>query len=121
MRLPVIALILVVFILFVVFCLPLFSIPVVRTPSLTANLPATTQLGRVVTAGNGGLVISDAAGFEHSFPVYQDAPIYVNGQNIALDDLPHGTSVRVAVRRTGEVMAVSAVRIPMSEVRWIFP
>jgi hypothetical protein len=84
------------------------------TPRET-SVPAVTEIGRVVTAGHGGLVLSDAAGVEHRFPVYDLAHISLNGQLATLEDIERGMSVRVAVRRDGEVMAIHTVDIPPPE------
>jgi hypothetical protein len=110
MRLPIIVVILAILILF------LMLGPVVQRQyavrPVDSPLPAITQIGKLVTAGHGGIVISDAAGAEHSFPVFEEAHISMNGQLVPLENIPHGASVRVAVRRDGEVMAISSVDIP---------
>lgn len=82
------------------------------TPPLGPPHGPTTQIGRVVTAGYGGIVLSDAAGVEHSLPVYDEARVSLNGQPATLEDVQRGMDVRVALRSDGEVMAISTVGIP---------
>jgi hypothetical protein len=83
----------------------------VATPLDPPHRPS-TQIGRVVTAGHGGIVLSDAAGVEHSLPVFDEARVSVNGQIATLEDVQRGMDVRVALRSDGEVMAISTVDIP---------
>jgi hypothetical protein len=105
---------LLVLILVIVLFPAMFVRPPVPMPT-AAQFPATTQIGRVVTAGHGGIVLSDAAGIEHSYPVYDEANIRLNGQPAELEDLPHGASVRVAVRQDGEVMAIASINTAQPE------
>jgi hypothetical protein len=110
MGLRIVLIVLLVVVLFVILVPAFFVRPPVAIPP-ASRFPATTQIGRIVTAGHGGIVLSDAAGIEHSFPVYNEANIRLDGAPIALEDLPHGRSVRVAVRRDGEVMAIASTTI----------
>ena len=76
---------------------------------LVSSVPALAEevhVGKLVTAGNGTLVISDADDANEAFSVSDDATITRNGKTAELSDLAAGDSVTVtATRKKGKLIA----------------
>ena len=86
-------------------CLALVALFVFSLP-LVAEDKDSAHEGKVVSAGDGKLTMTDADGKEHSHTVSAKAKISCDGKKCKLEDLKKGTKIKVTTKKGDNKVAV---------------
>lgn len=87
-------------------CLAIFALMALVARPAVAEDKDKTHEGKVVSAGDGKLTMTDLEGKQHTHTVAPKAKIMCDGKACKLEDLKKGTNIRVTPKKGDETTAV---------------